>query len=210
MKMKKMLALGFIVLVILISLAGCSAPTEQSARTDMEIIDIVALGCSARRNIAVYDRAMIGANSATHTNNNFIITLNSDKRVYNATDIISVWGTLEYVGENDTIQIWHGCPFIHFVITDGDNFNTGGASRSVLASSVLQRGRVYHFDHQKSGGWDVDAPDADFWENFFREEDLILPVGEYTITMFGDFWLTDRVPDSPSGLVAEFKITVIE
>jgi hypothetical protein len=77
-----------------------------------------------------------------------------------------------------------------------------------LASSVLEKGRVYHFEYQKSGSWSADDPDAAFWENFFSEPDLRLPAGEYTITLHGGFGLDERISDNPSGLVVSLNITV--
>ena len=215
--MKKILVLGIAVLVLLVSLASCGEepseanPTNNSpepiAVTGGEIVDIADLGCCVK-NIAVRETAFLGANTVTHTAGDFIMTLNSDKAVYTTTDIINIWGTLEYIGETDAIEIWHGCPFMLFSISDGDNFSIGGMTIDILASSVLQRGRVYHFEYQKSGGWSPDAPDAAFWENFFSEPDLRLPAGEYTIRLRGSFGLTERVSDSPSGLIAELTITV--
>ncbi|MCL2198204.1 MAG: hypothetical protein FWB80_04695 [Defluviitaleaceae bacterium] len=209
--MKKAFLIVTIFCLLLVFFVGCEYEHEQNEprtteNTDMEIINMVDLGCCVK-NIVVRETALIGANSVTYTGNYFIITLNSDKKVYSPTDIISIWGTLEYIGENDSIEIWHGCPFIHFLV-EGGIFNFGGGQRDILASSVLQRNRVYHFDFHKSGGWSADAPDAEFWENFFREENLILPAGEYTITIKGAFGLTERVPDNPSGLMAKLTIIV--
>jgi hypothetical protein len=169
--------------------------------------NLVNLGCCVR-NIMVQPTAIIGANSVTQTTDNFVMTLNSDKGIYTTSDIINIWGTLEYIGESDTIEIWHGCPFMLFSISDGNDFNIEGWVVDILASSVLQRGRVYHFEYQKSGFWSADDPDAEFWENFFNEPDLKLPPGEYTITLHGGFGFTERISDSPSGLAVSLTITV--
>ena len=171
----------------------------------------VDLGCCVT-DIAVLDNALFGANSSTHINNDFVMTLNADDFSYSTTDVIRIWGTLEYTGDSDTVEIWHGCPFMSFSIAGGDEFDfgdvMGGFRVDVLASSVLERGKVYHFEYQKSGGWGADDPDADFWEYFFNEKDLIMPVGEYTITLVGDFGLSERVMDSASGLRAELSFNV--
>ena len=169
--------------------------------------DIVDLGCCVK-NIAVRETPVIGANSVTHVSNDFIMTLNSDKKVYKTTDIINIWGTLEYIGDNDTIEIWHGCPFMLFSVSDGNKYDLGGMTIDILTTSVLQKNRVYHFEYQKSGGYSADAPDAEYWRNFFSEPDLLLPVGEYTVTLHGGFSLSERVIDSRSGLLCELKITV--
>ena len=185
---------------------GCDG-TESTLEQAGENVDIVDLGCCVK-GIKVRETAVLGANSAAHTNSDFVMTLNSDKEVYSTTDIIHIWGTLEYVGDSDTIEIWHACPFMLFSITDGDDFDIGGMTVDILASSVLEKSRVYHFDYQKSGGWSADAPDAKYWEDFFKEKDLLLPKGKYTITLNGGFSLSEKMTDSRSALICELKITV--
>jgi len=83
---------------------------------------LVDLGCCVK-NTMVRETALLGSNTITHNNNGFIMTLNSDKKVYKTTDIINIWGTLEYIGDNDFIEIWHGCPFMLFSISDGNKFD---------------------------------------------------------------------------------------
>jgi hypothetical protein len=63
------------------------------------------------------------------------MNLFTDKAVYKTTDAIHIWATLEYTGKGDTIQIWHGIPYMDFFITDGKEFNLSSLSFSVLTSS---------------------------------------------------------------------------
>lgn len=218
--MKKFIIVSFSIILSLCLLGCGEAISELDGGTESaserpeqstEIIDIVDLGCCVK-NITVREMALLGANSVMHTVGDFIMTLNSDKTVYATTDIINIWGTLEYIGDNDAITIFSSCPFMIFSISGGDerDFGSalGGVVSDVLVTSVLERGRVYHFEYQKSGGWSADAPDAAFWENFFSEPDLMLPAGEYTVSLHGGFGLTERVLDSASGLVCELVITV--
>ena len=148
--------------------------------------------------------------SAIHATDDFVLSLFTDHRISRTTDVIQIWATLEYIGDYDEITIWHSVPSIIFTLTDGNTFNIGGMVVDVLEQTVLQRGEVYHFEFQKSGGWSADDLDADFWQNFFAEEYLRLPVGEYTIAVIGGFSLTERMMDSPSGLRAELNIQVVE
>ena len=170
----------------------------------------VDLGCCVNE-ILVRDTALIGENSITVTAKDFIMTLNSDKKSYSTTDIVTMWGTLEYVGDNDSIEIWSSCPFMLFTIAGGKVFGSGmgGSVVDVLVSSTLEKGRVYHFDYQKSGGWSADDPNASFWESFFSEEELLLPVGEYTITLSGSFGFTENVMESYVGLKTELIIVIL-
>ena len=179
--------------------------------SELENAEKVDLGCCISE-IAVLDKALLGANSVTHASGDFVMTLNSDKHSYSTTDIIRIWGTLEYVGDDDSIEIWSSCPFMLFTIAGGDKFGSGmgGGTVDVLVTSVLERGRVYHFEYQKSGGWSGDDPNAEYWETFFREKDLTLPSGEYTIILIGDFGLSERVSESASGLSAELIIEITQ
>ena len=212
--MKKLFTLLAAVLFLALTLAGCGNAgtgddSETAPRRETIIFsgwETVDLGCCAT-NIPVRETALLGANSVTHAYNDFVMTINADSHTYSTADIINIWGTLEYVGDNDTIQIDHGCPFMYFTISGGDEieFDLDVIVVAVLISSVLEQGRVYHFEFQKNGAWDADDPNAAFWESFFDEEDLILPAGEYTIALHGGF----SVPGgSDSGLRAELTITV--
>lgn len=138
----------------------------------------------------------------------FEMNLFSDKVVYKTVDVIHIWATLEYVGDNDVVTIWHDVPCMVFVLTDGEDFNLWPLSLDIVTSSVLEKGEVYRFDYYKSGAWGSDDPDADFWESFFKEKDLVLPVGEYTITVKGNFYLNDKL-EGDSGLLCELKIKVV-
>jgi hypothetical protein len=149
-----------------------------------------------------------GASRASSTGDGFEVKLFSDKEVYKSTDAIQIWATLEYIGDEDAITIWHGYPYMSFSLTDGKDFNVEGITLLVSVSTEIEKGTVYRSYYQKSGGWDADGPDASFWEDFYKEKDLILPAGDYTVTVRSDFSLTERPFDSESGLSCELKIKV--
>jgi hypothetical protein len=184
--------------------------TPSETAEEPEIVKIVDLGCCVK-GIETRETALLGMNSASHIYNDFIITLNSDKLVYSATDIIRIWGTLEYIGGNEAIEIWHGCPFMLFSIIGG-KFGSGTYSIivDILASSVLERGMVYHFEYQNNIAWSTDDPNAEYWESFINEPDLQLTVNEYTIILNGMFSLSERTLESKSGLRTELIITVTQ
>ncbi len=111
-------------------------------------------------------------NSGVAQANDFKMKLFSDKKVYKTTEDIKLWATLVYQGQEETVTIWHGLPYLTFNITDGKDFNLQGVIQTILTSTTLHQGEVYRTDYVKSGGWSADAPDAAFWEEFFREEAL--------------------------------------
>lgn len=143
-------------------------------------------------------------------NKQFELKLYSDSQTYKTTDKIKIWATLKYIGSNNQIKIWHGDPYISFSITDGKEFNTGGFFHTILASTILEKDKLYKFDYVKSGGYTEDDPKADFWRKFYAEKDLYLPEGEYTVTVCGAFSFTEDTENSKSNLSEEIKIKVIK
>jgi hypothetical protein len=83
-----------------------------------------------------------------------------------------------------------------------------GLVNEVRKETRLKRGETYSFSYAKSGGYDANAADADYWEAFYSERDLYLPPGEYSIVLNGAFSLSEDVANSPSGLRCELRITV--
>lgn len=142
--------------------------------------------------------------------NGFEIRLYSDKETYTTDEAIRIWATLEYQGEGETVTVWHGTPMISFSITDGGDFQTGGMVGTILTGTELNKGEVYRFDYAKSGAYSEDGPDADFWREFYQEEDLKLPAGTYTVSVSGDFHLSEQQRPDESGPSCELQITVTE
>jgi len=46
------------------------------------------------------------------------------------------------------------------------------------------KGEVYRFDYKKSGAWNADGSDASFWEEFYKEKNLFLPVFQFLGSRF--------------------------
>ena len=144
--------------------------------------------------------------------NDFVLSIFTDSEIYRTTDAIQIWATLDYVGDNDNVTIWHFMPFVEFAIFGDNGFDLMPMHEEALQSSDLQRGEVYRFDFQKSGNWHFGyAPGDDFWDNFFMKDNLHLPVGEYTVTVHVAFSFTENnIIDSPNILTAEVNIRVVE
>jgi hypothetical protein len=139
------------------------------------------------------------------------LTVYTDKAVYKTTDIIDVWATFEYIGDEEEIEIFHGDPYLTFTVFDGETYWGSGFIVDVLMSTTLKKNTTYHFEHVKSGSWSADEPDAAYWQDFYSQPDLRLPAGEYTVTAHVDFstsdenFLANRIQ-----FKAELQITVVE
>jgi len=194
----------------LIFCAGCSAPPDSDGTTTESDAYYEAESSTEAREIGAVCHA-----------SGFEMKLFSDKQVYQNTDEIKIYATLEYVGEGETVTIWHGLPYMVFSITDGKDFNSSGAVATILKPTTLNKGEVYHFDYEKSGGYGEDDPDADFWRSFYAQKELYLPEGNYTVSVDGAFSLSgytvsesgeisySAVDESRSGLRCELPIQVI-
>ena len=147
-------------------------------------------------------------NESEATANDFRIKLYTDKSSYTTNEAIQVWATLEYVGSQDTVTIWHGDPYLVFSITNGADFTAGGLTFLELKHTELEKGKEYRFDYVKSGEYDAAAADAEFWEAFYQEEDLKLLAGTYTILADGKFYLSEQQLSHEKGPSCELQITV--
>ena len=240
--MKKIFVLAFCILLTLAGVAGCgaehldvipiagdapkpaaheepvpaaepvSAVDTVSAPINNNTSERVDLGCCVT-DILTRETALLGENNVTHVTDDFILTLSTSKHTYNTSENIEIWGTLEYIGDKDFIEIWSGCPFMMFSISGGSEIRVGnvlsGMSIDVLVSSILERGKVYHFEYQKSGGWSADDPNVEYWDDFFSTDDLQLLEGEYTLTLQGRFGLSENTLESKSGLKVTLTFEVV-
>ena len=53
----------------------------------------------------------------------------------------------------------------------------------ILINTTLEPNDEIKLEFQKSGGWSADDPNAKFYEEFYSEENLILPKDEYTLSV---------------------------
>ena len=184
-----------LVFVCLLALSGCQSPQNQGQ------METDGANSTASENTATQIEAET-------TENDFCMTLYADNSAYSTDDAIQIWATLEYVGSQRFAAIWHGDPYIVFSITDGEDFHVSGLVQYGLDRTILQKGQLYHFDYVKSGGYDTLAPDADFWREFYHEEELKLPAGTYTVSVEGEFYLSEDMRSAEKGPSCSLQITV--
>jgi len=203
--MNKVLLIRFIIISFILPFAACSDINENN---EYEIIEIIEQHLMRQReDVVVREKALLGANSVSLTNNGFIITLNTDKELYSIKEAVSIWGTLEFVGDNDiygsvdAVMIRFDFSFMSFHLDGIDNPFAGAAQASVYDSEIIiEKGKVYHFDYRAPG--------------VRGNSDLRLSAGEHSVSLTGGFRIiefdTDEELENGSGLKAEIKFTVIE
>lgn len=112
----------------------------------------------------------------------FQLKLYIDKHQYTKDEIINCYATLEYIGEEDSITIYHGDPLVGFALKDEKYFDGSYGQHTILLSTTIKKGEILRFDFSKSGGWSGDDPNADFYQEFFSEKELFLPEGTYEVS----------------------------
>ena len=138
---------------------------------------------------------------------NFIVKTYINKLEFDEGEEIKLHSTIEYIGENESIEIWSGEPYFHHLIHDGDKYINSSIALLILKGTVLKKGEVYTIPFDKIGGFTREDPDMNFWEKYFSEKGLRLPAGDYTFTALTDFCL-DMDQEEKVTLKTEFKVKV--
>ena len=143
----------------------------------------------------------------TASDENFTVKTYIEKLQFNEDEEISLYSTIEYIGEKDSIDIWSGEPYFHHIIYKNGEVFTGGFTEQLLKKTELRKGEIYTIPYIKNGGFDEDDPNADYWRDFYSEETLKLPKGEYTFSAITSFSLDKEQKDKVQ-LKNEFAIKV--
>jgi hypothetical protein len=121
----------------------------------------------------------------------FRVILYIEKGPYTTDKNIEIYSTLEYIGDYESIEIWHGIPYFNYQIFDGEKSFLDGLTLTVLKKTTLNKNEVYIKPFVKNGAWSDDDPDAEFWKEYYADENLKLPTGSYTLTAFCNFKLSE-------------------
>lgn len=159
--------------------------------------------CRKGDNVPIIARE--GRQVAETSDENFRIILYSEKDVYSETEEVDIWATIEYIGSEDTIDIYSGEPYAGFTVTSGDTTFISTSFYNVLKTTTLRKGDVHEFPLRKAGGFSEDDEDADFWREFYSEEEMLFPVGEYQLTFATIFYTEDS---SDFSLSVEYQFEV--
>ncbi len=186
--MKKITASVMSIVFILLSLGGCTNPGGESETTTKAQSQVVL-------------------HSALESKNDFELGLYTDKEVYKSDEAINIWASLKYTGSENEKTVWSGEPPVVFSISDGKDFFIEDVVLLVLRPTQYDRGFMYRYDYHKSGGFDENAEDADFWQEFYADKELKLPKGKYTIKVRSDFTSSEDSTEK-IGPTAELKIQV--
>jgi hypothetical protein len=142
------------------------------------------------REFTIREKAKPGANSVSHTSNGFVMTLNIDKEIYSTTDIVSIWATLEYVGDSDfpsdldSVTILLNERFLLIHLLGIDPLDRRHPFDFAMLRTI-EKGEVYHIDYKAPG--------------YRGTLDLVLPAGEHWVSLRGGFDIVDEAGEFLSG-----------
>lgn len=143
----------------------------------------------------------------TRKDENFLVKTYIDKLVFKENEEISMYSTIEYIGEKDSISIWSGEPYFHYTIYNGQEYFNEGLTKDILKQRTLNKNQIYTIPFSKSGGYSADDPKADFWKDYYAEKELKLPKGEYFFTAYTDFSLYEEQVEKVA-LTIDFEVKV--
>jgi len=136
---------------------------------------------------------------------NFRIILYSEKDIYSEIEEIDIWGTIEYIGVEDSIKIYSGSPYMGYTVESEGVEYIQNIILTMLIVTTLEKGEIHEFPLIKLGGFSEDEADADFWREFYSEERMLFPVGVYQLTFSTGFY-TDS--DSDIELIIHYQFEV--
>lgn len=135
------------------------------------------------------------------SDNDFEVKIYSEKNSYSPDEDISVYATVEYIGNENEITVTGGMPCLTFSVKGEKLFNNGqgsGMTATVSVPYTFRRGEPVRYNFQKSGGWDANDPNADFYTEFYSRTDLKYPADSYTVTAVFSCMLDESEPVSSS------------
>ena len=150
-----------------------------------------------------------GTTYKTYYNNDdlFKVRLFIEEGPYNKKNHIDVFSTLEYIGDEDVIEIWSGDPYFKYIIRDDEGtYYSEGLQLDVLMSNELENGTIYTFPFQKSGGYSAEQSDAKYWREYYSDSSLKLPPGNYKMTAFLYCTLNNNTKKHKNEVKVKFEV----
>lgn len=147
-----------------------------------------------------------GRQVAESSDENFKIILYSKKDMYSDTEEVDLLATIQYIGSEDSIDIYSGNPYAGFTVeSEGVEF-ISNLVEPLLKTTTLEKNVIYEFPLIKVGGFSEDAENADFWREFYQEPKMFFPIGEYHLTFSTGFYTADS-PDFQLSVQYPFEVS---
>lgn len=193
----------FITILILISftLTSCKGEEANLAEGDSENIKSI-------KEMEGYDLSKY--KSYINEDDIFRVAVYINEEHYKSTEPIIIFSALEYLGDEESIDVWSGRPYFNYTIFKDGEYFCGGATLDSLEKTNFKKEEINLIPFEKSGGYSEDDSDYVFWKDFYSDPELKLPAGTYTITAYCDFSLSEDILSSRYENKLEFEINVKE
>ncbi|UOE93888.1 hypothetical protein [Alkalihalobacillus sp. LMS39] len=118
----------------------------------------------------------------------FKLSLFTNKAVYKEKEPVDIWAEFGFFGEEETMTIGHAMHYLGFYIeqTDGDlTFPYMMPEPYIL--TTLKQGEWEKTDYEKSTGFVGGDPNAAFYKKWLEEDEVTFPPGTYKVTVVAHF-----------------------
>ncbi|MGP4071178.1 hypothetical protein ACTWQB_01325 [Piscibacillus sp. B03] len=135
----------------------------------------------------------------------FVYRLVTEKGEYEGGSNVSIYAELEYVGDQNQVEITHAeSPFIFPIHEVTREYDIGFAMNEPLLSTVLEKGEPLRKEYTASGGFSSQDPDE--YVEFMQEVmDGDFPKGFYEVNGYADFNYNEQKYEIQTQV--QFKVT---
>ncbi|GLX69021.1 hypothetical protein [Paenibacillus glycanilyticus] len=167
----------------------------------MVVLTLAAAGCGEAKNAEPSSEKPEPATSnkdiaaqAEVTEGDFVYRLVSDKKAYESDEKVNLYAELEYVGDQDEIQIAHSAsPFYFPMIEETRGYEIGYMMNEPFIVTTLKKGVPLKEFYRGGGGYDETQDPkeyVDFMKAFTEASRKgTMPSGEYVVSGMADFMI---------------------
>lgn len=157
--------------LMLLMLTACGTDEETSSGTTASIDDF-----------------SVKNTEASSTEGDFIYRLVSEKEEYESGGPVELYAELEYIGDQETIDIFHSASPFHFPMEEKTrDYEIHYAMNEPLITTTLTKGEPLREQYAGSGGYSDQEDDAyiEFTQNIMNKQ---FPEGYYVVEGYADFY----------------------
>ncbi len=165
--MKKYIAYLILISAVMMFLAGCNEKETQQLENLEEVLET----------------------KSEVNEGDFIYRLVTEKAEYIEGEPIKIYAELEYIGDQEKIEISHAAsPFYFPIVEKTRDFQIGYPMNEPLVTTTLIKGQPLREDYKGSGGYssEDEAEYVNFMKQIIKNE---FPVGQYEVNGVADFFV---------------------
>ncbi|CAN5631786.1 hypothetical protein BH23CHL7_BH23CHL7_15090 [soil metagenome] len=147
--------------------------------------------------------------SSTVQSGDFTLTISADKARYTSGEPIGVMARLAYDGDGDKVTLSGSGMILAFSARQLDGeLAMAGVRTADCAHHELRRDEPIERPFTKSGGWSRDDPNADFYDQWFRDPVFSLPAGRWEVMVTAEFVVGEGCAGEDVSMLASVVVTV--